>query len=110
MRAVCCIGVAHNYFGKRKYNLVELVRPEQEPGAVKMEAPDEIKTNAEGCEINSETSDGIKLELSDVKTENSDKVERDSVEATDGKGTPKINVNGNSEVDMAKGPKDVEAC
>jgi len=110
VRAVCCIGVAHSYFGKRKYNLVELVRPEQEPGAVKMETPDEIKTNAEGCEINSETSDGVKLELSDVKTENSDKVERDSVESTDGKGTPKINVNGNSEVDLAKGPKDVEAC
>ena len=50
------------------------------------------------------------MELSDVKTENSDKVERDSVEATDGKGTPKIIVNGNSEVDMAKGTKDVEAC
>ena len=112
MRAVCCIGVAHNYFGKRKYNLVELVRPEQEPGAVKMETPDEIKTNTEGCEINSETSDGVKVESSDVKTENSDdkEVERTSVEVTDGKGTPKINVNGNSEVDMEKETKDVEAC
>ena len=110
VRAVCCIGVAHNYFSKRKYNLVELVRPEQEPGAVKMETPDEIKTNKEGCEINSETSDGVKVESSDVKTENSDnkEVERDSTEVNDSKG--KMNVNGNSEVYMAKGTKDVEAC
>ena len=109
---MCCIGVAHNYFGKRKYNLVELVRPEQEPGAAKMETPsDEIKTNTEGCEIISETSDGVKVESSDVKPYNSEnKVERDSAEVTDGKGIPKINVNGNSEVDMEKGTKDVEAC
>jgi len=113
VRAVCCIGVAHDYFGKRKYNLVELVRPEQETGALKMEtSPDEIKTNtSDGCEINSETLDGDKVESSDVKTENSDnKVEKGSAEVTDSIWTAKLNVNGNCEADIEKGTKDGDAC
>ena len=107
---MCCIGVAHNYFAKRKYNLVELVRPEQETG-------DPVKT--ESCEINSEISDVVDgPEPSDVKTGDSDKVdsdnkvERDSAEVTDSKGTPKINGNENcEEANMEeKGTKDEESC
>ena len=98
MRAVCCIGVAHNYFAKRKYNLVELVRPDQETG-------DPVKTKPESCEINSEISDGVeRAEPSDVKTGDSDKVQRDSDNKVEGdsdevtcKGTPKIIMNGNCE-------------
>jgi len=114
VRAVCCIGVAHNYFAKRKYNLVELVRPDQETG-------DPVKTKPESCEINSEISDGVEgAEPSDVKTGDSDKVERDSdnkvegdsEEVTDSKGTPKINMNGNCEEGNTeeKGTKDEESC
>ena len=50
VRAVCCIGVAHDYFSKRKYNLVELVRPEQE-------AVEEAKQE-NSVETNTEQSDG----------------------------------------------------
>ena len=114
MRAVCCIGVAHNYFAKRKYNLVELVRPDQETG-------DPVKTEPESCEINSEILDGVEgAESSDVRTGDSDKVERDSDnkvegdsdEVTDSKGTPKIIMNGNCEAANTeeKGTKDEESC
>jgi len=121
VRAVCCIGVAHNYFAKRKYNLVELVRPEEETSA-----GDLSETTAE---INSKIPDGMEgVEPSEVKAEDSDtKVEGDSdnkvggdsdikeevdsdikvkvdsdikvdtEEVTESKGTPEINGNGNCE-------------
>ena len=47
MRAVCCIGVAHDYFSKRKYNLVELVRPEQEGAAEEVKQENSVETNTE---------------------------------------------------------------
>ena len=124
---MCCIGVAHNYFAKRKYNLVELVRPEQETGDPVKKT--EIKTKTESCEIKSDISDGVEgAEPSDVKAGNSDKVEMDSgnkvemdsgnkvegdsAEVTDSKGTSNINVNGNCEEANTeeKGTKDEESC
>ena len=31
IRTVCCLGIARNYFGRKKYNLVELAKPEEVP-------------------------------------------------------------------------------
>ena len=109
MRAVCCIGVAHNYFARRKYNLVELVRPEQEQEVegdqvkvrpeqetgdkIRSEQEEEtgeqinmeVKTKTEGCETNSEIADEVKVESSDVKSEDSENVaKRDSDNKVEG--------------------------
>ena len=91
MRAVCCIGVAHNYFAKRKYNLVELVRPEQEASDAKAEV------GAKEDE-NSETPEGVKGGTSEIE-ENT--VEED----TDVKSVPII-----CEVDKVDKSKEVESC
>ena len=95
MRAVCCIGVAHNYFAKRKYNLVELVRPEQEASDAKAEVG--------AKEENSETPEDVKGGTSEIE-ENT--VEED----TDVKSVPNINVNGSCEVDEVDKSKEVESC
>ena len=136
--------MARNYFARRKYNLVELVRPEQEQEAsaqvkvkpeqetgdkIRSEQEEEtgeqinmeVKTKTEGCETNSEIADEVKVESSDVKSEDSEnkvkrdsdnKVEGDSAEVADSKGTPTINVNGNCETANTeeKGTTDEESC
>ena len=87
---MCCIGVAHNYFAKRKYNLVELVRPEQEASDAKAEVG--------AKEENSETPEGVKGGTSEIE-ENT--VEED----TDVKSVPII-----CEVDKVDKSEEVESC
>ena len=87
---MCCIGVAHNYFAKRKYNLVELVRPEQEASDAKAEVG--------AKEENSETPESVKGGTSEIE-ENT--VEED----TDVKSVPII-----CEVDKVDKSEEVESC
>ena len=90
---MCCIGVAHNYFAKRKYNLVELVRPEQEAS--------DSKAEVGAKEENSETPEDVKGGTSEI--------EENTVEGdTDVKSVPFINVNGGCEVDLLDKSEEVE--
>ena len=90
MRAVCCIGVAHDYFSKRKYNLVELVRPEQEAAEeVKQESSVEAKTEVGDGQVKSETSAGVEVLQSGGEAKQLDQSKTDCVvETSENNGTP----------------------
>ena len=90
MRAVCCIGVAHDYFSKRKYNLVELVRPEQEAAEeVKQESSVEAKTEVGDGQVESETSAGVEVLQSGGEAKQLDQSKTDCVvETSENNGTP----------------------
>ena len=89
VRAVCCIGVAHNYFSKRKYNLVELVRPEQEAAEeVKQESSVEAKTEVGDGQVKSETATGVEVVQSGGETKQLDQSKTDYlVQTSEGNGT-----------------------
>ena len=90
MRAVCCIGVAHDYFSKRKYNLVELVRPEQEAAEeVKQESSVGAKTEVGDGQVKSETSAGVEVLQSGGEAKQLDQSKTDCVvETSENNGTP----------------------
>ena len=81
MRAVCCIGVAHDYFSKRKYNLVELVRPEQE-------AAEEVKQESSvgDGQVKSETSAGVEVLQSGGEAKQLDQLKTDCVQKSENSG------------------------
>ena len=87
VRAVCCIGVAHDYFSKRKYNLVELVRPEQEAAEeVKQESSVEAKTEVGDGQVKSETSAGVEVLQSGGEAKQLDQLKTDCVQTSENSG------------------------
>jgi len=74
VRAVACLGLARDYHGaRRKYNLVELVRPEGE-GKGEKEGKETLK-KAEESEDKSELTEEIKTGESEEKSEPKDEPE-----------------------------------
>ena len=87
VRAVCCIGVAHDYFSKRKYNLVELVRLEQEAAEeVKQESSVEAKTEVGDGQVKSETSAGVEVLQSGREAKQLDQLKTDCVQTSENSG------------------------
>ena len=60
IRTVCCIGVVWNYFGRKKYNLVELAKPDEDPAVIKDEEKEEITKEEKNDNLE---NDEEKLEL-----------------------------------------------
>ena len=86
VRAVCCIGVAHDYFSKRKYNLVELVRPEQE-GAEEVKQENSVETNTELGD--GQVKSGVEVLQSGGEAKQLDQLKTDcAVETSENKGSP----------------------
>ena len=86
VRAVCCIGVAHDYFSKRKYNLVELVRPEQE-GAEEVKQENSVETNTE--QSDGQVKSGEEVLQSGGEAKQLDQSKTDCVvETSENNGTP----------------------
>ena len=87
MRAVCCIGVAHDYFSKRKYNLVELVRPEEGvTEKVKQESSVEAKTEVGDGQVESETSAGVEVLQSGGEAKHLDQLKTGCVKTMENSG------------------------
>ena len=85
VRAVCCIGVAHDYFSKRKYNLVELVRPEE--GAEEVKQENSVETNTE--QSDGQVKSGEEVLQSGGEAKQLDQSKTDCVvETSENNGTP----------------------
>ena len=116
---MCCIGVAHNYFAKRKYNLVELVRPEEETSSdlskttaeINSKIPEEME-GVEPSEVKAEDSENKVEGPSGIKVEGHSDIKVDTEDVTESNGTPEINWNGNCEEvnSEEKVTKDEKTC
>ena len=82
MRAVCCIGVAHDYFSKRKYNLVELVRPEE--GAEEVKQENSVETNTE--QSDGQVKSGEEVLQSGGEAKQLDQLKTDCVQTSENSG------------------------
>ena len=84
VRAVCCIGVAHDYFSKRKYNLVELVRPEQEGAAEEVKQENSVETNTE--QSDGQVKSGEEVLQSGGEAKQLDQLKTDCVQTSENSG------------------------
>ena len=64
IRTICCIGVVRNFYDRKKYNLVELVKPDVDP--------EDQKTESHNPESKTESTDGLLKEDSTPETESKD--------------------------------------
>ena len=75
IRTVCCLGIVWNYFGRKKYNLVELAKPEVDLGVkkeqdVKLEEQDvKLEVNNEGKSMVENGSEAMTCQVKNEKPE-----------------------------------------